>query len=112
MPWEEPARSPGGYTFLRSFALTLQAYCFCYLLGLPVLAWKKESTHTHPFFSPAEVQLVGYTLPPFPPRSFCFLRWTRPPCCKKKLLSARFPNFSCPFFGAFPAFPPTVLRVS
>ena len=47
---------------------------------------KKRSTCTHPFFSLAEFRSVGYTLPPFPPRSHHFLRLLRPPYYKKKLL--------------------------
>ena len=81
MPWEEPARSPGGYTFLRSIALSLHAYCFYHLLGLPILAWKKDLLTRIPFSAPRRSSWSD--TPPFPPRSYCFLRWTCPPCFKK-----------------------------
>ena len=48
MPLEESALSPGGYTFLRSFALALQAYCFL-LFAREAYTGLKEGFYSHAF---------------------------------------------------------------
>ena len=66
--------SPGGYTFLESYTPTSPSLLLLLLHEYALEACTSENCYMHAsLFSSAEVRLVGYTLPPFPPLSCAFL---------------------------------------